>query len=272
VVVPDIDGETDWSAALESVDIVVHLAARVHRFDDTGPNAEAEHRRVNTDATLHLARCAAVAGARRMVFTSSILVMGPVAEAPLTEEDPCHPATPYARSKLAAETGLGEIAAETGLEVVVLRPPLVYGPGVKGNLERLIRLIERGVPLPLARATNRRSLIFVENLADAVVHCVGHPAAAGQTFLVSDGEDLSTADLARRLGEVAGRPARLVPFPVRPARALGRLIGRSADVSRLFDSLQADTAKARAVLGWQPPHTMEEGLRRTFAGEGPAPG
>lgn len=264
VLIPDMDGGTDWGDALHGVDCVVHLAARVHLLNDPLPDPEAEYRRVNTEATIHLARCAAAAGVRRLVFTSSILTMGSTSARPLTEEDPCLPRTPYARSKLEAERGLLTVAAKTPLEVAILRAPLVYGPEVRGNMERLIRLIQRGIPLPLGRARNRRSFIFVGNFADAIVHCVDHPSAANQVFLASDGEDVSTADLARRLMALTGRSAWLVPVPRAMARLLGHLAGRSDDVSRLFDSLQADTSKVTNLLGWRPPFTLDEGLRATF--------
>jgi nucleoside-diphosphate-sugar epimerase len=269
---PDMDANTDWGEALRGVDRVVHLAARVHQVHETSPDPDAEYRRINTEATIGLARSCAAAGVKRLVFTSSILAMGSKSSRPFTEDDACHPETTYARSKEEAERGLRSVAAETGLEVAIVRAPLVYGPEVRGNMERLIRLIKRGVPLPLGSVRNRRSFLFVDNFADAIVLCVDHPAAGNQTFLLSDGEDLSTADLARRLMEVAGRSPRLFPFPPALARMAGGLIGRSADVSRLFDSLQADTSKAATLLGWRPPYTMDQGIRATFAASAPPPG
>jgi nucleoside-diphosphate-sugar epimerase len=268
---PDMDANTNWSDALRGVDRVVHLAARVHQVHETSPNPEAEYRRINTEATIGLAHACAAANVHRLVFTSSILAMGSRSSRPLTEDDPCHPETPYARSKLEAERGLRAVAADTALEVVILRAPLVYGPDVRGNMERLIRLVRKGVPLPLGSVRNRRSFLFVDNFADAIVRCVDHPGAGNQTFLLSDGEDLSTADLTRRLAEISGRPARLWPFPPAVARVAGHLIGRSSDIGRLFDSLQADTSKAASLLGWQPPYTIDEGIRATFALPAPPP-
>lgn len=265
VAVGEIGPETDWSAALQGVDVVIHLAARVHVMQDTAADPLAAFRRVNTDGTERLARQAAEAGVRRLVLVSSIKVNGERAERPFTELDPPRPEDPYGISKAEAEAVLRRVAEEAGLEAVVVRPPLVYGPGVGGNFARLLALVERGLPLPLGAVDNRRSLVGRCNLVDFLVRCAEHPAAAGETFLVSDGEDLSTAELIRRLARALDRPVRLWPVPPALLYAAGRVTGRTAVVERLCGSLQIDSRKGRERLGWAPPATVEEELARTAA-------
>jgi nucleoside-diphosphate-sugar epimerase len=229
---------------------------------DAAADPLAEHRRVNRDATLALARAAQRAGVRRFVFLSTIKVNGErTGDAPFSERDTPAPADPYAQSKWEAEQGLGEIAAGGALELVVLRPPLVYGPHVKGNFLRLMKLVARRVPLPLGGVDNRRSLIYVGNLASAIERACR--AAARGTFLVSDGTDLSTADLLRKLGEAMGRPARLFPLPAALLGALGRAAGKGDEVRRMLESLRVDCSAARRELQWQIPFTVEQGLRET---------
>ena len=266
VSVGDIDGTTDWSAAVSGISAVVHLAARVHVMRETASDALSEFRRVNTHGTERLARAAATAKVRRLVYVSSIKVHGEVTEArPFSRSDAASPRDPYGVSKWEAELALARVARETGLEVVIVRPPLVYGAGVRGNFLRLLQLVRLGIPLPFGSAHNLRSLIFVRNLADALVICVEHPLAAGQTFLASDGEDLSTADLCSRLGRALGRAPRLLPVPVAVLRPIAALAHRDAEFQRLFGSLQVDATPLRIELGWRPPYTVDQGIAETAA-------
>jgi nucleoside-diphosphate-sugar epimerase len=231
---------------------------------ETSADPDAEFHRANAEATRHLAEQAAVAGVKRLVFLSSIKVNGEAtAGRPFTEADPPAPQDAYARSKLAAEAALWAVSERSGLEVVVIRPPLVYGPGVKANFLRLMRLIAKGVTLPFGSAENRRSLVGIWNLCDLIACCVRHPAAAGETFLVSDGRDVSSAELVRLLASGMGRPVRLLPIPAGVLLSAAHMIGRGGPVERLFGSLQVDPSKADRVLGWRPPVPVEEGLRRT---------
>jgi nucleoside-diphosphate-sugar epimerase len=259
--VGDIGPDTDWRAALAGVDAVVHLAARAHIVHDSSPDAHALYRAVNTLGTLRLAEAAATAGVRRFVFLSSVRVHGERSTgAPFTESSPLAATDPYGRSKAEAERGLAALAAAGGLEPVILRPPLVYGPGARGNFARLVRLVERGVPLPLGAVRNRRSLVFLGNLVDAIVLSVDHPAATRETFMVSDGEDVSTPELIRRIARVLGKSTRLIPVPPAVLRLGGRLVGRSDDVARLLDDLVVDSSRIGERLGWRPPFTLDEGL------------
>ncbi len=262
-VVGDIGPETDWSAALIGVEAVVHLAARVHVMRDTSVDPLAAFRAVNTEGTLNLARQAADAGVKRFVFVSSIKVNGEGRDTPYTEFDPPAPQDAYAASKWEAEQGLREIESVTGMEVVILRPPLVYGPGVGANFLRLMHGVERGLPMPFGRVDNRRSLLYLGNFADAIRVCLDHPAAAGKTFLVSDGEDVSSAELIRRLALAMHRPTRLLPVPPVWLRVAGVLFGRGAEVNRLLGSLYLDSTRIRRELGWRQPYTLYEGLRQT---------
>lgn len=256
--------ETDWRPALSGVEAVVHLAARVHVMDE--PAADALHRQANAEGTLRLAEAAAAAGVGRLVFLSTVKVMGErTAAAPFRESDPPAPADAYARSKWEAETGLARISRDTGLQVVVVRPPLVYGPGVGGNFLTLLRICHAAVPLPLAGVANRRSLIFVGNLADAIARCLGHPAAADGTYLLRDGEDISTAELLRCVALALDRPARLFSLPGGVLRLAGGLIGKGDAVARLLDSLVVDDGKIRRELDWTPPFTLAQGLNETAA-------
>ncbi len=265
VEIGDISSETDWTTALRNVDQVVHLAGRVHVMREKCMDPLAEFRKVNVDGTASLARQAAVAGVRRFVFVSSIKVHGEFTQVgrPFSADDVLAPGDPYSVSKYEAEHLLRQIAAETDLEVVIIRPPLVYGPGAKANFELMLRWLGRGVPLPLAAVVeNRRSLVALDNLVDFIVTCLQHPEAANQSFLVSDGEDLSTADLLQRMGVALGRPARL--FYVPPVLLkLGAIILRKPDIyQRLCGSLQLDILKTRHLLGWTPSVSVNEGLRR----------
>lgn len=268
VTVGDMSAQTDWSVALAGVDAVVHAAARVHVMQDAAADPLAEFRRVNVHGTLHLARQAAAAGVRRFVFISSVKVNGEATDLgmPFSVDDMPAPLDAYGISKFEAEQGLREIAAQTGLEVVVIRPPLVYGPGVKANFQAMMRFLARGMPLPLGAINNRRSLVALDNLVDLMVTCIDHPAAANQIFLVSDGEDLSTTQLLQRMGQALGRPARLIPVPVALIKLGAGLLGKPAIAQRLCGSLQVDISKTRQLLGWTPPVSVDEGLKRAAEG------
>lgn len=263
--ITDVCAETDWLPALQGVEVVIHAAARVHVMREHGADPLAEYRRVNVEGTLRLARQAASAGVRRFVFISSIKVNGEGTSPgrPYTADDRPAPADPYGISKLEAEQGLMTLAAETGMEVVVIRPVLVYGPGVKANFRSMMHWLAKGIPLPLGAIHNRRSLVALDNLVDLIVTCLDHPAAANQVFLVSDGEDLSTSELLRRLGAALDRPARLLPVPAVWLDAGARLLGRSGMAQRLCGSLQVDIEKTRRLLGWTPPVSVDAALYKT---------
>lgn len=250
---------------LERAGAVVHLAAQVHILKPGAAQRDA-YARNNADVTLALARAAAAAGVRRFVFVSTIKVNGEATDGtPYAATDTPDPCDEYGRSKLVAEQGLQRVAAETGLEVVVVRPPLVYGPQVRGNFRRMLALADAGWPLPLASVRNARSLISVWNLCDLLALAVRHPAAAGRVWLCSDGHDLSTPELFRLLAAGLGRRPRLFPCPPALLRAAGSLSGRRAEVERLCGSLQVDDGPARRELGWSPPMSLEDGLTRTCA-------
>ncbi|RJG09220.1 SDR family oxidoreductase [Pseudomonas cavernicola] len=260
-----IDGATDWSTALQGAHVVIHSAARVHVMDDKSADPLAEFRKVNVEGTLNLARQAAQAGVRRFIFISSIKVNGestPLNVPYIADAQPA-PADPYGISKTEAEQGLRALAAETGMEVVIIRPTLVYGPGVKANFLSMMRWLHKGVPLPFGAIHNRRSLVALDNFVDLIVTCIDHPAAANQTFLVSDGEDLSTSELLRRMGAALGKPARLLPVPSWVLEAGAAMLGKKALSQRLCGSLQVDISKTRELLGWAPPVSIDAALRKT---------
>ena len=260
--------QSDWRAALAGIAVVVHAAARVHVMADTATDPLAEFRRVNVQGTLNLARQAAAAGVRRFVFISSIKVNGESTQPghPFTADDAPAPLDPYGISKGEAEQGLRELSAETGMEVVIIRPPLVYGPGVKANFAAMMRWLQRGVPLPLGAIYNQRSLVALDNLVDLIVTCMTHPAAAHQTFLVSDGEDVSTTELLRRMGQAMNRPARLIPVPASGLKLAATMVGKQDVAQRLCGSLQVDIEKTRQLLGWRPPLTLDQGLKKAAEG------
>lgn len=269
--VGNIHGDTDWSAALRDVEVVIHLAARVHVMHDNAADSLAEFRAVNTDGTEHLARSAAAAGVKRLVYVSSIKVNGEATfgDQRFTEADTPAPQDPYSMSKYAAEQALHRVAQETGLEIVIVRPPLVYGLGVKGNFAQMLRIVSKSMPLPSASVKNLRSFIYVENLVSALIACATHPAAVGQTYLVSDGEDISTPDLLRQLAIGMGVPSRLFPCPPFVLRLAGSLVGKSAQIERLLGSLQVDSGRIRRDLNWLPSHTLQQGLRATAQNKPP---
>jgi len=268
VQVGDLLPSTDWSRALQGVDAVVHCAARVHVMQDDATDPLRAYREVNVNGTLNLAHQAAQSGVRRFVFVSSIKVNGEATRPgqPFTADNMPAPLDPYGVSKLEAEQGLRRIEAQTGMEVVIVRPPLVYGPGVKANFEAMMRWIARGIPLPLGAIHNARSMVALGNLVDLLVTCLKHPAAAGQTFLVSDGEDVSTTELLRRTAQAMGKKAFLLPVPAFVLEWGAAFLGKRAVVQRLCSSLQVDIYKTRQLLGWIPPISVDEGLRRAAEG------
>ena len=265
VTVGDVDAATKWADALKGVDTVMHLAARVHVMKDKAADPLTEYLKVNLYGTSNLAQQAASAGVKRLVYVSTVKVNGEQTseERPYIESDVPDPQDPYAVSKLQAEEVLHSISVETGLEIVIVRPPLVYGPGVKGNFFSLLAAIDKGVPLPLAGANGLRSMVYVGNLVDALVACATQPAAAGQTYLVSDGEDVSTAMLVEKLSHALGRNSRSFYLPPGLLRAAAIVLRRTEQVDRLFGSLRVNDQKLRTELGWAPPYTMEQGLKAT---------
>ncbi|MCR1828854.1 NAD-dependent epimerase/dehydratase family protein [Pseudomonas oleovorans] len=265
VVVGNIDGTTDYLSALNGVAVVVHAAARAHVMRDEVADTLAEFRKVNVDGTLNLARQAAAAGVKRFIFISSIGVHGLNSSRPFTETDSEAPHDPYAVSKYEAEQGLRKLATETGLEVVIIRPPLVYGGAAPGNFRSLINLASKPVPLPFGAVNNHRSMVYVGNLVSFIVRCIQHPAAANETFLVSDGEDVSLRNLVTYIRLCFGRSPRLLPVPVGLFKLAGALTGKRGMVDRLVGDLQVDSSKARSLLGWVPPYTVEQGIAATVA-------
>ncbi len=265
-IVGDIGPDTDWTEALKGADAVAHLAARVHVIREPAEDPLAAFRRTNVEGTLRLARAAARAGVGRLVFLSSVKALGDSSpNGPLTGASPPYPEDPYGISKCEAEAGLREIESQFQLEVVILRPPLVYGPGVRGNFRSLLKLVDRRVPLPLKVVANRRSLLYLGNLVDAIALCLEGPAATNRTYLLRDGEDLSTPELIQRLGTALGRRTLLFPVPARLLKLGAGCIGRSAEVRRLLGSLTVDDRPIRQELEWNPPFTVDEGLAETAA-------
>ena len=265
-----INGQTDWSEALADVDVVMHLAARVHVMNESAADPLAAFRAVNVDATINLARQAAGASVKRFIFLSSIKVNGEGTSAgkAFRASDVPHPEDAYGRSKLEAEEALLAISAETGMEVVIIRPPLVYGPGVKANFASLMTWATRPFPWPFGAIRNRRSLVYVGNLVDFILLSARHPAAGNRVFLVSDGEDLSIGQLISKLSLAAGRKAWMLPVPPALLEGLAAILGRRAATQRLLGSLQVDIGETRALTGWSPPYSVEEGLAATVAGAG----
>lgn len=268
----EIDSSTDWSMVLDNVDCVIHCAARAHVMRETERDALRAYRRVNFEGTSRLAEQAAAAGVRRMIFLSTIKVNGertieavggsaPKVTHAFSYDDPPAPEDPYGLSKWEAEQSLWQISESAGLDAVIVRPPLVCGPGVRGNLSRLINLVKLGVPLPLAGVENKRSFICLSNLIDFITLCIDHPEASGKTFLVSDNKDLSTPALLRLIAESMNTKARLFPFPLALLRATGVLFGKQHELDRLLGSFRVDSSYARNTLGWTPPIGTEDGIR-----------
>lgn len=262
VQVGEIGPNTDWAKALDGVTVVIHLAARVHVMRDKAVDRLGAFRAVNLAGTYRLAQAAVASGVRRMVFVSSIKVNGEYTGAgtPFVETDMPAPNEPYGMSKHEAEQMLRRVEKETGLEIVIVRPPLIYGPHVRGNLLRMLKLVGKGIPLPLGSVDNRRSMIYIGNFVAALEACAVHPAAAGKTYLVSDGEDVSSAQLVRSLARLMGNPSRLWSFPPSLLWLAACCFGKSDDLDRLLGSLVVDSSKIRRELGWLPPFTMEQGL------------
>jgi nucleoside-diphosphate-sugar epimerase len=262
----DLSSESDLSAVVRGVSVVIHCAARVHMMQDSAQDPLAAFREVNTVGTMKLARAAAAAGVKRFVFISSIKVNGEhtLPGLPFAVTSEVAPSDPYGISKAEAEQSLMALANETGMEVVIIRPPLIYGPNVKGNFASLLRLVERGVPLPLGRIYNKRSLVALDNLVDLIITCISHPAAANQCFLVSDDQDVSTTQLLQLMAVAARKPVLLLPVPVAILRFCARLAGKQAEVDRLCGDLQVDISHTKATLGWRPPLSVQDGLARCF--------
>jgi nucleoside-diphosphate-sugar epimerase len=261
--VADLTSHTHWGEALRGVDTVIHLAARAHMLKDPAANPEVEFDRTNHQGTANLVRQAIAANVKHFIFISSIGAMATLSKRTLTETTPCHPDTPYGRSKLKAEEALISLASQSSMTWTILRPTLVYGPGNPGNMERLLKLVKRRLPLPLGAIDNRRSFIYVENLVDAIIQCIDNSNAINQTFILSDGEDLSTPQLIRRLATCLDYPAPLLPVPPMLMKAAGKLTGKSDTVSRLLGSLAVDSTKIRQTLNWQTPYTLDQGLQAT---------
>jgi nucleoside-diphosphate-sugar epimerase len=266
IIVRELDANTDWSEALENQNVVIHAAARAHIMTDDAVEPMLEYRRTNVDGTLNLARQAAAAGVRRFIFLSSIKVNGEETKIgrPFDADDVANPLDDYGVSKAEAEKGLLKISSDTGMEIVIIRPPLVYGPNVKGNFAKLGALVAKGVPLPLAMVKNQRSFVAIDNLVDLIITCINHPKAANQIFLVSDGQDLSAPELLNAVAKAMGRDITLFPLPSSLLSLGAAMIGKRDEASRLLGSLQLDISKTRDVLGWSPVINVEEGLRRSF--------
>lgn len=263
--ITSIDPATDWRVHLSNVECVVHCAARVHVMQESVANPLAAFREMNRDGTVNLARQAALAGVRRFVFLSSIKVNGEFTppDHSFAEQDSPAPQDPYGQSKFEAETALLRLSESSGMEVVIIRPPLIYGPGVKANFREMMRWLAKGIPLPLGAINNRRSMIGIENLVDLIVTCLAHPKAGNQLFLASDGMTLSTPRLLHVLSESMGRHAVLLPVPVRCLQIIGTMTGRREMINRLCSSLEVNSTKSQTVLDWTPPVDTEAGLRET---------
>jgi nucleoside-diphosphate-sugar epimerase len=274
--VGEIDDQTDWQEALQGIDTVIHLAARAHIINETIPNPEAEFIRVNTQGTANLVKQSIQVGVKHFIFISSIGAMTTQSDQILTETSPCQPDSPYGRSKLQAEQALINLAKDSAMTWTIIRPTLVYGPSNPGNMERLMKLIKRGLPLPFGAIKNRRSFVFVGNLVDAIITCLEHPNAANQIFLISDNQDVSTPELIRLIAQQIQQPCQLLPIPPNLLKFLGsigdmtesltekNLPFNTYNIDRLLGSLYVDSSHIQNTLNWQPPFTLEQGLARTI--------
>ncbi len=256
--------DEDHRVALQGVDVVIHTAARTHVMGDMSATTINAYKQMNVDCTINLAQQAAAAGVKRFIFISSIKVNGESTQAgiPFTAQDKSMATDPYGMSKADAEKALRNLSANSGMEIVIIRPPLIYGPGVKANFEQMLRIAKMNLPLPLGAINNKRSMVALDNLVDLIKTCVSHPNAAGHTFLVSDDRDLSTTELLRLMIQAYGKQPRLLPVPVSWLRLIGRLIGKKHIVNRLCSSLQVDIGLTKTVLGWAPPETVENSIKR----------
>jgi UDP-glucose 4-epimerase len=261
----EINAGSDFTAAVQDTNLLIHCAARVHIMADSSLNLLEEFREVNTYGTLNLAQQAAEAGVKRFIFISSIKVNGESTKlgVPFRPDDTPDLEDPYGLSKYEAEVGLRKIAKNTGMEVVIIRPPLVYGPNVKANFASMMKWINKGVPLPFGAIYNKRSLVALDNLVSFIIHCIDHPKAANEVFLISDGEDVSTTQLLQKVARVLGKKPSLIPVPVSWMMFAARLVSKGDVATRLFGSLQVDSTKARDLLGWKPVITMDEQLKKT---------
>lgn len=262
--IEDLASHSDWSDTIFGSEVVIHLAARVHVLGDTHISPLQEYRRINVDGTLNLARQAAALGVKRFIFLSTVKVNGELSLTgkPFAADDSAAPLDDYGISKLEAECGLQEIAKSTGMEVVIIRPPLVYGAGAKGNFATMLKWLSLGIPLPLGAIHNQRSFVSLDNLVDLISICLYHPAAANQIFLVSDGEDISTTELLRRIGKAINMPARLIPIPSVWLLFFASVLRKKPMAQRLCGSLQVDIKKTRQLLDWSPPVTLDQGLKK----------
>lgn len=269
--ISQLDGGTDWTDILLTArpDVVIHTAARVHQMNDQSDDPLQAFRQVNTQGTVKLARQAAASGVKRFIFISTIKVNGETTDnrAPFSHLDPHSPQDPYAISKSEAELQLQQLAQDSGMEVVIIRPPLVYGPGVKANFAAMLGLARKNLPLPLGAVHNSRSLVALDNLVDLITTCANHPKAANQVFLSSDDCDVSTAELLRMMTRAAGKRPLLLPVPVSWLRLIAKLAGKQAVVDRLCGNLQLDISHTKQVLGWQPVVTLEQGIARCLLKE-----
>jgi UDP-glucose 4-epimerase len=260
----DLSDCTDWGRALEKIDVVIHCAARVHVMNDTSKDPINEFRKINTDGTLNLARQAALAGVKRFIFISTLGVNGAeTSNIPYKADDIPHPHSPYAQSKLEAELGLREISESTNMSIVIIRPPLVYGPNAPGNFGSLLRWVNRRIPLPLGAIKNKRSFIFLDNLVDMIICCIEHPNAVNQVFLVSDDEDLSTTELLKKMGSALNKSTLLLPIPMYFLNTAARIVGKSKVTQQLLGSLQVDIEKTKTLLNWKPPYSVDVALKKT---------
>ena len=262
-IIEDINSKTDWSEALTEVEIVIHLAARAHILDDPLSEPEKAFQRVNADGTLNLAKQSIKAGVKHFIFVSSIGAMTSMSETSLTEKSECNPDTLYGQSKLDAEIGLRAIVQDSFMSWTILRPTLVYGPGNPGNMERLIKLINLRLPLPLGAINNQRSFLYVGNLVDGIILCIDHPSAKNQIFIISDDQDLSTAELILYIGKALGRQPLLLQVPGSILKLIGKLTGQTKTVTRLMGSLIVDNHKIKRTLDWKPAYSISEGLEAT---------
>ena len=268
VLVSEINAHTNWAESLLGVDVIVHLAARVHVMNDTAVNPLEEFRNINVEGTLNLARQAAKAGVKRFVFVSSVKVNGELTEIdkPFSEDDVACPQDAYGLSKFEAEQGLLQVAKITHMDVVIIRPPLVYGAGVKANFAKLLLAVKNGVPLPLGSIVNKRSFIYVENLTSFILRCTNHPRATNQIFLVSDGDDISTSELLRMSAQLLDVKSHIFSVPQKTIEFIAKLLGKQDMAQRLLGNLQVDITKSYQLLEWKPPFTIKDGLNKTVTG------